>query len=184
MNVRPLGQLLGDVSRREMLGALARWTVPTVLTMTLITRQAQAAASCPPCTKKTGGRCRSCTMNQILNCQCEPCLGAPYCANGARAAVGQPGAMSAPSNGLLQNQYGAPSPLAPSANPDVTNPFFRTLRDRPAFSGRNPFDQSPGRSSPGLPFGGSQRYGVPADTVSRSRGGLYDRLRSGTPRPF
>jgi len=181
---RALGLLSGDVSRREMVGAMARWTVPTVLSLTLITRQAQAAASCPPCTKKTGGRCRSCTMNQILNCQCEPCLGAPYCSNGARAPAAEPGAATVPSNGLLQDQFGAPSPLSPSSTPDIMNPFFRTLRSRPAFSGGNPFDLSPGASSRGLPFGGSRPYGMPADTALRSRGGLFERLNPDTRRPF
>lgn len=182
MNVRPLGLLAGDVSRREMIGALARWTVPTVLTMTLITRQAQAAASCPPCTKKTGGRCRSCTMNQILNCQCEPCLGAPYCANGARAAVTQPGAMTAPQSGLVPG--GQPPLAVPPGGADLMNPYFRTLRDRPAFSGRNPFDQRAGASVPRSPFGGSGLYGLPADTGRVSRGGLYERLRPDARRPF
>lgn len=183
MSVHPFGVLAGDVGRREMLGALARWTVPTVLTMTLVTRQAQAVASCPPCTQKTGGRCRSCTMNQILNCQCEPCLGAPYCANGARAAAARPGQMTAPRSGLIPGGYGAPSPLSPSSAPDLMNPYFRTLRDRPAFSGRNPFDLQRSPSLPGSPFGGSGDYGVPADT-GRSRGGLYDRLRRDPRRPF
>ncbi len=175
MSLRTLGLLSGGVSRREMLAALARWSVPTVLTMTLITREARAAASCPPCTKKTGGVCRACTMNQILNCQCEPCLGAPYCANGARASVSRPGAMTAPSSGLVPG--GTPSPLSPS-NPDLLSPYFRTLRNQPAFSGQNPFDRRPGA------FGGSGLLGVPADTGLRSRGGLYDRLRPDARRPF
>jgi hypothetical protein len=183
MSGRFLGLLAGDVSRREMLGALARWTVPTVLTMTLVTRQAQATASCPPCTQKTGGRCRACSMNQILNCQCEPCLGAPYCSNGVYAPVARPGAMTAPYSGLVPG--GAASPLSPSpSSPGLMNPFYRTLRDRPAFSGRNPFDLPPGSALPRSPFGGLRSTGVPLDTLPRSRGGLYERLRPDARRPF
>ncbi len=51
----------GGMTRRELVSALARWTVPTVLTLSLGTRAAYAAASCPPCTKKVGGVCRACT---------------------------------------------------------------------------------------------------------------------------
>ena len=53
--------------RREMLGTMARWTVPTVLTMTLGARVLEAKASCPPCQKKVGAVCRSCTISQMLN---------------------------------------------------------------------------------------------------------------------
>jgi len=116
----------GTLDRRAMLASLARWSVPTVLTIALATRQA-AAASCPPCTKKTGGRCQACSMNQILNCQCEPCLGAPYC-SGAHAQAGLQGAQAAP---LVRSP--APSsrfdlnqnPLAPS--PFQASPFGRSL---------------------------------------------------------
>lgn len=183
MSMRPLNVLVGDVSRREMLGALARWSVPTVLTMTLITRQAQAAASCPPCTQKTGGRCRSCTMNQILNCQCEPCLGAPYCANGASAAVSsQQGMMAAPTSGLLGGGGGtAPLSTPLPLTPDLMNPYYRTLRSQPAFSGGNPFDVRRSAAGTVSPFGA---YGVPADTAARARGGLFDRLRGDSRRPF
>lgn len=68
----------GELTRREVVSALARWSVPTVLTLSLAARSAHAA-SCPPCTSKVGGVCRACTVSQILNCQCEPCLGPPYC---------------------------------------------------------------------------------------------------------
>lgn len=87
----------GELTRREMLAALARWTVPTVLTLSLATRSAHAAASCPPCTKKTGGRCRACTTSQILNCQCEPCLGAPYCPPAGPVSPMQPSVGTNPS---------------------------------------------------------------------------------------
>ncbi len=173
----PPGLPSGDVGRREMLGALARWTVPTVLTMTLVTRRAEAVASCPPCTQKVSGRCRSCTMNQILNCQCEPCLGAPYCVNGVRASAARPGAMTAPQSGLVPG--GAAPPLAPGTG--LVNPYFRTLRGNPAFSGQNPFYLAPGSAVPGARPG---LYGVPADTALRSRGGLYERLRPDSRRPF
>ncbi len=171
------GPISGEVSRRAMLAALARWTVPTVLSMTLVTRRAQAVASCPPCTQKTGGRCRSCSMNQILNCQCEPCLGAPYCVNGVRAPGVRPGAMTAPRSGLVPGS--AASPLAPRGG--LQNPYFRTLRSNPAFSGQNPFDLGRGTALPGARPG---LYGVPADTALRSRGGLYERLRPDARRPF
>ena len=39
---------LGGMTRRELVSALARWTVPTVLTLSLGVRSAYAAASCPP----------------------------------------------------------------------------------------------------------------------------------------
>ncbi len=152
---RPAG-----VSRREMLGSLARWSVPTVLTIALAARPA-AAASCPPCTRKTGGQCRACTTNQILNCQCEPCLGAPYCAGGARApAAGLQGAPTpplarGPKTGPLFDLN--PSPLYPS--PYQASPF-----------GRNPFAQRP--------------LGSLRDSALRSRGSLYERLRSDQRRPF
>lgn len=73
-----------DVTRRDMLAAMARWTVPTVVTLALSSRSAQAA-SCPPCYKKTGMTCRACSVSQILNCNCEPCLGPPYCSGGSPA---------------------------------------------------------------------------------------------------
>lgn len=150
--------LAGTVSRRELLGSLARWSVPTVLTIALAARTA-AAASCPPCTKKTGGKCKACTMNQILNCQCEPCLGAPYCSNGARVSAQPQGVFQAPQSGTVPT-----NPL------DVTrSPLYSPLQT-------SPFGQSPYRAA--------RPYGLPRDTVSSSRGGLYDRLRADQRRPF
>ncbi|OYV62580.1 MAG: hypothetical protein B7Z72_15090 [Gemmatimonadetes bacterium 21-71-4] len=65
------------------------------------------------------------------------------------------------------------------------NPYFRTLRRQPAFSGNNPFDLQRSSRFPASPFGASRPYGVPADTGLRSsRGGLYDRLRLDSRRPF
>lgn len=73
-----------------MLGTLARWTVPTVATIALNVRPLQAQASCPPCQKRSGSKCKPCNVSQILGCQCEPCLGAPYCSGASPGA--QPGA--------------------------------------------------------------------------------------------
>ncbi len=91
------------LNRRQMLGTLARWTVPTVATIALSARPLQAKASCPPCQKKQGAQCKPCAVNQILQCNCEPCLGPPYC-----AAVG-PSARPNPSN---ISGYGTTSPGA------------------------------------------------------------------------
>lgn len=146
----------GGMDRRELLSALARWTVPTVVTLSLATRTAQAA-SCPPCTRKQpSGACRACTMNQMLNCQCEPCLGPPYCASGITA---QPG-WAPPA--LSRSQRG------PSE--DVLN----ALRRRRALTRQDdPF---------AAPFT-RRRLGAPPDSIfgpttrSPTARGLYDRLR-------
>jgi hypothetical protein len=175
MSRRDLPLLGGTVSRRQMVAGVARWSVPTVLTMTLVTRQARAIASCPPCTKNTGGRCRACTMNQILNCQCEPCLGAPYCAGGARAAERAPGAMSAPQSGQI------PGSTAPSAS-DLLDPYLRLLRRAPTSPlGENPFGtgQLPRSPFQASPFGGAN----PFSQSSPGSQGLYDRLRGAGRRP-
>lgn len=177
MNLRSIGLLAGGaVSRREMLGTLARWTAPTVLTLTLASRRA-AAASCPPCTRRTGGRCRACTMNQILNCQCEPCLGAPYCAGGA--AVVQPSVSG--TGQILQAPRGASglgSGGLPGAGP---TPYPGGGLTRP---GTNPF-QSPLQRSPfSAPYGGARPYGVPGDSVVGRPRSLYERLRADQRRPF
>jgi len=173
MNMRSIGLLTGaSVSRREMLGALVRWTAPTVLTLTLATRRA-AAASCPPCTKRSGGRCRACTMNQILNCQCEPCLGAPYCAGGA--AVQQ----ALPSGQIMQAPGGPPgisggvSQFSPYSGRGLTSP------------GTNPF-QSPIQRSPytSVPYGGYRPFGLPRDSLPGRPRTLYERLRADQRRPF
>ncbi len=164
MSVRSVGVgSNGGLSRREMLAALARWTAPTVLTLALAPRRA-AAASCPPCTRLTGGRCRACTMNQILNCQCEPCLGAPYCAGGARAALMQPSVSGG--NPFLQAPGGVPGAGAPLS----------------PYGGRaNPFARSPFSSTP---YGPARPYGVARDSLGVRPRTLYDRLRSDQRRPF
>ncbi|MEK7667696.1 MAG: hypothetical protein AAB409_03520 [Gemmatimonadota bacterium] len=165
---------LGGMSRRELVAAMARWTVPTVLTVSLGARAAYAAASCPPCTKKTGGKCKACTTSQILNCQCEPCLGPPYC-SGAGAAPAFGGAPSA-------ERFGATS-----RGSSQTQELYRALRRRRANETDNLFappfgnraDSLFGRA-PRTPFG---RSGQETPDVRRLREraqatqGLYDRLR-------
>jgi hypothetical protein len=160
------------MTRRELVSALARWTVPTVLTLSLGVRSAYAAASCPPCTKKVGGVCRACTVSQILNCQCEPCLGAPYCPNGPRTAALPAGAPSASFNQGL----GGPAPLGRQAletylrqraNVLNANPLLPGLGSRPGFGTRA---DSIARG----PFG--RTLLVPGRIPSAPRG-LYDRLR-------
>lgn len=84
--------------RRKLLSALARWSVPTVVTIAFSARPLQAKASCPPCRKRNPpvtGTCRPCTVNQMLSCQCEPCLGPPYC-SGASSVVAPPGSLTQP----------------------------------------------------------------------------------------
>lgn len=181
MNARTLTVVSGRISRREMLGALARWSAPTVLTMFLATRRA-AAISCPPCTRAKGNSCHSCNTNQILNCQCEPCLGPPQCAAASRAgAMASPGVMSAPPSGPLQG--GGASPLATPTSPDLTNPFYRTLHRQQSYLHANPFDAralSPFRN----PLGAANPYGGSANAPLKSGGGLFERLRPDSRRPF
>lgn len=165
----------GDLTRRAMVSALARWTVPTVLTLSLGARAAFAAASCPPCTKKnpSTGACRACSVNQQLNCQCEPCLGPPYCPSGGGVAAFQP------STGV--NPSGGGSTLR--GNPELIN----ALRRRQSGLERDPLF---GRSSFGradsifggtrTPFGRTQSATPEALRLRRqdaARQGLYDRLR-------
>ena len=172
---------LGGMTRRELVAAVARWSVPTVLTLSLGARAANAAASCPPCTKKTGGRCRACTMSQILNCQCEPCLGPPYCAAPGGAAAFQP------TTGA--SRLGA-SGASGGANP--TQDLYSALRRRQAATERaspfaTPFGRSPfGSRSDSLlgsrsrsPLGSSQLSPDARRLRERSQAtrGLYDRLR-------
>lgn len=136
MSEGPFGVLAGTVSRRELVGSLARWSVPTVLTIALAARTA-AAASCPPCTKKSGGRCRACTMNQILNCQCEPCLGAPYC-NGASAAIRAPSAIQAPQSAVQVHPFGTVNRSPFFSSPLQASPFgqpFGAGRAQPSRGG-------------------------------------------------
>ena len=151
----------GGVTRREILAALARWSVPTVVTLTLGARAAHAAASCPPCTRKVGGVCRACTMSQILNCQCEPCLGPPYCPGAAPTSTFRP-APNAPFGGepapageraldtyLRQRAARERSPFAPGlgGRPDsglggvLRAPYGRTPGPRSLYDRLRPFDE-------------------------------------------
>ena len=163
---------LGGMTRRELVSALARWTVPTVLTLSLGVRSAYAAASCPPCTKKISGKCRACTVSQILNCQCEPCLGPPYCGAGVPTSAYQPGAPNASFNQGLSG----PAPLG-------RNALETYLRQRKTLLDANPL-------LPG--FGPRPLLGTRADSIARgpfgrtligsgrrssATVGLYDRLR-------
>jgi len=152
----------GEISRRELLDTLARWSVPTVVTITLGAR-GLAAASCPPCQKKQGGVCRACTLSQILNCQCEPCLGPPYCSAVGPVAPAQP---RMGSGGGMTQPYQAPAP--PSAlPPSLRQPGFGTPSPAPAPS---PFGQYQQRD----PFGRPMTPTMPRNPATQ---GLYQRLR-------
>lgn len=148
------------VTRREMVGTVARWTVPTVVTMTLGARVLEAKASCPPCQKKAGPVCRACTVSQMLNCQCEPCLGPPYCAAVGPSSGFQPGLSAAP---------GSQSPSSvrtPGQNGNATTPGFPSSLDRQkGTASRDPFRQG---FYPD-PFG--------ANRNPNNAPGLYQRLR-------
>lgn len=154
--------------RREILGAMARWTVPTVVTLTLGARVLEAKASCPPCQKKNGAVCKACTISQMLNCSCEPCLGPPYCAAVGPVAPMRPGndalgATRAPgTQPILRDapgQYGTPGGLTP---------YQQMMRDR-ARAARDPFRQ-PTYDDP---------FGTRKNDL-RNPSGLYDRLRPDT----
>lgn len=149
---RPEGTERGGLSRREVLSALARWTVPTVVTLTLGARAAQAAASCPPCTKKVSGVCRACTVNQIMSCQCEPCLGPGYCSTPTSTFSPAP-------NASLGGGLGGPAPAGQRA----LETFLRQRAARP----RSPLLQGSDSGGPlRTPFGRTP-----------GSGSLYDRLR-------
>jgi len=146
-----------------MLNAVARWTVPTVITLTLGARVLEAKASCPPCQKKVSGLCKACTISQMLNCTCEPCLGPPYC-----AAVG-PVAPATPNIGSVQapgsQQLTAPQPGGSTApGGPAMSPYLQSQRER-ALQMRDPFRQ-PAYSDP---FGAQRR--------DQPNAGLYQRLR-------
>lgn len=151
------------ITRREILGTAARWTVPTVVTMTLGARVLEAKASCPPCQRKVGAACRACTISQMLNCSCEPCLGPPYCAAVGPVAPAMPGAYSAPgSQSLIKSTPGSTSPQG------GLTPYQQMMRDR-ARAARDPFRQ-PVYDDP---------FGANRNPMQRP-GGLYDRLRPDT----
>ena len=150
---------MGGVSRREMLVTVARWTVPTVVTLTLGARVLEAKASCPPCQKKVGAVCKACTISQMLNCSCEPCLGPPYC-----AAVG-PVAPAIPMGSSTPAAPGSQSLVRPPAgsSSQPMSPYLQSQRER-ALQLRDPFRQPTYND----PFGAQRQ-----DPNS----GLYQRLR-------
>ena len=154
------------VSRREVLGTALRWTVPTVVTMTLGARALEAKASCPPCQKKVGAVCRACTISQMLNCQCEPCLGPPYCAAVGPVAPAIPGGGPTPGSQPLTGT-GAPGTYAPYSGGSLT-PYQQLMRDR-AKAARDPFHQPLYDD----PFGANKN-------AVQNPSGLYDRLRPDT----
>jgi hypothetical protein len=162
----------GELSRRELLGTVARWTVPTVVTISLGAR-GLAAASCPPCQKKQGGVCRACSVSAILNCQCEPCLGPPYCSAVGPVAPAQ--SRSGDQNALTRPfQLSPTTPTAPGSQSPSTPLLAPRTQPRDAF----------GRTIPLDPFGrpvtrdllGIDRGGL-AQPRDPSRQGLYQRLR-------
>jgi hypothetical protein len=172
------GTDVGVMTRRELVSALARWTVPTVLTLSLGARAVQAS-SCPACTKLVGGVCRACTVSQILNCQCEPCLGPPYCPGGTPTSAFRPAPNASLSGGL-----DGPAPAGQRAVETWLRQ--RAAQERspflPGFGGRSGF----GARGDSI-FGGTSRgpYGRPWSAPGRRPTGsspgsrsLYDRLRS------
>lgn len=153
-----------DVSRRELLGALARWTVPTVVTFTLGARVLEAKASCPPCQRKQGQQCKACTVSQMLNCNCEPCLGPPYCA--------PVGALNAGPNANVQAPGSRALPGQPGYNPNSgagerMQTYYQIQRERARLQ-NDPFSQPLYRD----PYGVQRTpYGQ-----QKQQPGLYDRL--------
>lgn len=157
-----------DVSRRELIGALARWSVPTVVTFTLGARVLEAKASCPPCQRKQGQQCKACSVSQMLNCNCEPCLGPPYCSPVGNLNSG-PSNVQAPGSGRLPGQPGG---TTSDANQRL-NTYFQLQRERARMQ-NDPFSQPLYRDPYGTdrsPFGRPQTPQQP---------GLYDRLRPDT----
>jgi hypothetical protein len=157
-----------------MVSALARWTVPTVLTLSLGTRAASAAASCPPCTKKNPatGACKACSVNLQLNCGCEPCLGPPYCPS-------SPVAPFRPSTGV--NPSGGGQTLR--GNPELINALRRRQSglERDSLFGRSSFGRADSIfGGTRTPFGRTQSTTPEALRLRRqnaARQGLYERLR-------
>jgi hypothetical protein len=143
-----------NLSRRELLGAAARWSVPTVVTLTLGSKVLQAQASCPPCQRKTGNTCRACQLNQMMNCNCEPCLGPPYCAGSS--------SLVAPSSPSTSVRAPGSQPLSQQGTTDAQRQqLYLEIQRQRARQQTDPVSQNP--------FG--QRQQSP---------GLYDRLRPDT----
>jgi hypothetical protein len=113
-------------------------------------------------------------VSQMLNCNCEPCLGAPYCTTGSPAP---PSPSMAPGGrglgeGLVapggrQFGPGSGSPGSGDVDPRLL-PLLRRQRQD------NPFNRPLYRD----PFGVERG---PAGGRSGATGGLYERLRSTTP---
>lgn len=148
-----------DVSRRELLGAVARWSVPTVVSITLGARVLEAKASCPPCQRKQGQSCKACSVSQMLNCNCEPCLGPPYCSSvgalnadpnassrmpGTQPLQGQPGTSS--SNSRLDTYFELQRQRARQQNDPFSQPLYRD----PFGVERSPYSRPPNQQQPGL----------------------------------
>ncbi len=146
--------------RREMLKGLARWTVPSIVTIALGARRLQAIASCPPCTKLQAGKCKACTISQIMNCNCEPCLGPPYCPSAGAAAPLNPSVRAPGSTPFSAAPPGSEAPLSPS----VLNELRRRRLQR--MPGREPLYRDPFNT---------RRPGSTLEPPS-----LYDRLRRDT----
>ena len=139
---------------------MARWTVPTVVTITLGARVLEAKASCPPCQKKVGGVCKACTISAMLNCQCEPCLGPPYCTAVGPAAPVNPNLTAAPGSQPLLRDAPGTSPAAPGA----LTPAQQLQLER-SRSLRDPFSQPVYRD----PFGSDRRPTQPGSRAERLR---------------
>jgi hypothetical protein len=121
-------------------------------------------------------------MSQILNCQCEPCLGPPYCTSPVGAAAFQPtsGASrlgaSGSSGGANSTQDLYSALRRRQAATESTSPFAMPF-------GRSPFGSRAdsllgGRSR--SPFGSSGLLSPDARRLrerSQATRGLYDRLR-------
>jgi hypothetical protein len=181
-NERRAASDIGGMTRRELVAAVARWSVPTVLTLSLGARAAYAQASCPPCTRPGGGKCHACSTNQILNCQCEPCLGPPYC--------DAPGGAPAFRSTTGTSRLGA---SGSSGGSNSTQDLYSALRRRRAATESidpfaSPFGRSPFGSRADSLFGGRSRspYGSGSQLSPDARRlresapatrGLYDRLR-------
>ncbi len=170
-----------DLTRRELVGALARWTVPTVVTITLGSRSLLAMVpSCPPCTKRTAGKCKACSVSQILNCQCEPCLGPPYCTGagpGGSSSASAPPSLGAPQTG---GQAGRPGFSIPQIGggryyDDARLGAPRTGSTLRGYTGSDPLSAPLYRD----PFAAERRYrGL--GTSPFENNSLYGRLRADT----
>lgn len=169
------------ISRRELVAAIARWSVPTIVTITLGVRVLEAKVSCPACTKRTGGLCKACAMNAILRCNCEPCLGAPYCTTGTsfqRGGAAVPGSASAPGsqNAAPNPSYeGRRGPLGLPGGDFGSHEDERSRKsspfNQPTFS--DPFATRPLNRKPAAP------YTPTRPRTPSGQNSLYDRLRPG-----